>query len=423
MAKMLDVYRQIGATADWAITDDDMVSLKEYKKDGTVKKIPLTIKGRRLVIPSALHMSNGNWEDRVAFHPFSENTARGESEVLERLRACINERVNTVFPIIVLHLLRLANSPAEHAKLTPEQGEFLPIAKDVNEKLVNRFKTILEKMPVRTPTKQFIHILLRRSARIDGRDYFRGGMVSFPFYQELLKEDGEVQFDRKKDRQTLINIFNYILPHQGELHFYSRGSDSRIAPSIDAVMKATLAVIGPLNDVIERFDGIIPADKLIIPADWAESFDNLETFLPEIRELPMLQGNEGAHPDAHATVQPAQQAPRPAAQSNLPSGIGAGYGSVQRQPQQQPEPSYSQTTTTGERKTDLAKLLGQQRQQQVIPANYPPPQQQQPYYQPQPQYRAGVHGGGYQQGYGRASVQGYGSVGGYPNSYGSTVSL
>lgn len=308
--KLIQTYRELLATADLEITDDDCVSLRVPQESGKVKLVPLTLKGKRLVLPTKAHLALPDWDSRVCFHPLSENTAAGESEVLEKFRACLNHRFNTVIPIIMMGLLRIGASLDDQKKLDPEQAEFLPAVKNLDidktgkSPLVESFKAILSKMPANTPTKQFINIGLRRKFKLENIEYFRGGSVHFPFYEELLKREGTVHGVklRKKDYDVLIGLMDYILPHQGEANYYSRGSDSRTGPSTDAVMKAVLAVAGPINDVISRFGKLLP-DDLEIPCDWAPTFDNIGTLINEIRDIPMLQGNEGTTDDDRKSAQ------------------------------------------------------------------------------------------------------------------------
>lgn len=412
-AKLIQVYRQILDTADVHLTEDDCVSLRNPQKDGTIKHQPLTIKGDRLVLPTNKQMAQPNWEGRVAFHPLSENTGRGESEVMERLRALLNHRLNTVFPLIMISLLRLGTSPKMHERLNPEQGEFLSVVKNANEKTIADFEAILKAMPAATPTKQFINLGLRRSANIDGKSYFRAGVVHFPFYELIAKGEDKPHgvTIRKKDYPVLQALMDYILPHQGEAHFYSRGSNSRIAPTIDAVMKAMLAVAGPLNDVVERFADFIPQD-LLIPTDWAEQFENLEPLLPEIRDLPMLRGNEGHHPQEGAPVsaqaqvgQPAQtptvaMRPAPVAQPAVPGfGVATQPAPAHHTPTGQPvggagAPHVGGHMPSSTTMTNIEDLMRQQMQRPL----YGQPQMQ-------PMYRPG--GPPQQQGWGQPQ-QGWG---------------
>ena len=304
-SKIIKIYKQLLDSAGLELTNDDLVSFRVVQKDGSLKSMPLTIKGRRLVLPTKEQLSNPEWDGRVCFHPLSENPSRGESEVLERFRMALNYRLNTVLPTLCMFLLRLAASPDEHKKLDPDQSEFLPLLKNADQKAIDNFQAILSKMPQNTPTKQLVALFLRRSAKLDGRDYFRAGIVHFPLFAELQKEEnrksGKVHGVelRKKDFEIFTNLLEYAIPHQGEPNYYSRGSDSRTAPSLHSIMQAYLAVIGPINDKVELLKKILGEDtNLFIPADWAEDFENFAPLIPELREMPMLAGNEGTVAEA-----------------------------------------------------------------------------------------------------------------------------
>lgn len=361
--KLIQTYRELLQTADLEITDDDCVSLRVPSKD-KIKLVPLTIKGQRLVLPTKDHLKNPDWDERICFHPLSENIAAGESVVLDKYRACLNHRLNTVIPVVMLALLRIGASLDDQKKLDPEQAEFLPVVKNVDpanaegkSTTIENFKAILAKMPVNTPTKQFVNIFLRRSAKLGDVSYFRAGVVHFPFYAELVKREGTVNGVklRKKDYDVFIGLMEYLLPHLGETNYYSRGSDSRTGPSLDAIAKTVLALAGPINDVVARFGKLLP-DDLEIPCQWAETFDNIGTLINEIREIPMLQGNEGTlddeKPAAHAPV--AAHAPAVAQEPTrapVPGRQAGEYRAPVPGQQAQPRPQHDS------KNTDLEQLL------------------------------------------------------------------
>lgn len=357
--KLIQTYRELLATADLEVTEDDCVSLRVPSKE-KIKLVPLTLKGKRLVLPTKEHLAQHDWDSRVCFHPLSENTGAGESEVLEKYRACLNHRFNTVVPIIMLALMRIGASLDDQKKLDPEQAEFLPAVKNVDKTLIESFTTILGKMPANTPTKQFVNIFLRRSAKLGDVSYFRAGIVHFPFYTELLKREGTVHGVklRKKDFDVLINLMDYILPHQGEVNYYSRGSDSRTAPSTDAIMKAVMAVAGPLNDVVERFGKLLP-DDLEIPCEWASTFDNVGTLINEIRDIPMLQGNEGTfEDDKPSAVAPAVAVHQAQSQEQQRAPVPGRAGAAPAGDYRAPVPSTAgQRPSHDSKTTDLEALL------------------------------------------------------------------
>jgi hypothetical protein len=286
---MLPFYESILGAAGLIVTADGCVSVQTSKEPK-----PMTLKGKRLVLPTKEHQANPNPEAKIMFHPLVENVMRGESEVFERFRLAINSRLNVVIGSIVTMLLTLGTSQAEQHKLTPEQSEFLSKVKNADEKTLNALKKIMDSLPAAAHQKLFVSIFLKRGGTVGDKRYSRVGVVHFPFYNDLIKSEGELHGVklRVKDREALAGLLDYILPDQDIAGVYNRGSNSTIAPSIDALMQSVRAVAAPLNDLLSRFEGVLP-DNLMIEADWSEQLDNLDELLPEIRATPMQAGNEG----------------------------------------------------------------------------------------------------------------------------------
>ena len=301
--KIIELYESILKTANLFVTEDGYVNhiLANSKE-------PVTVKGKSLVLPTPAHLANPNWENRIVFHPLSENILRAESDVLEKLRAGLNIRFNYTITVLVRALLNIAASPDEHPKLTPEQSDFLSHVKDADEKTIKAFSDLCDAMPAGQTTKSFVSIYLKRSGNIKGKQHKRCGIVSFPLYTELVnvKKD-RVIFGvslRAKDVVLFKNLFEWLIPGIGEPESYNVGADSQVAPYLEALMKAVANVASPLNAVIELFrkplgvdkNGVDEADEMMFESAWLETFDNLAVMVPEIRMIPMQAGNEGKVP-------------------------------------------------------------------------------------------------------------------------------
>ena len=323
MSKMIPFYEALLETAGLTVTSDGCVSIKTSKDSK-----PMTMKGKRLVLPTREHQSNPSPDTKIMFHPLVENVMRGESDVFERFRMAINGRMNVVFGTIVHTLLQLGTSQAEQHKLTPEQSEFLSKVKNADEKTLIALKKIMDSLSATQHQKLFVSIFLKRGGTVGDKRYARVGVVHFPFYNELKKGDPELHGVklRVKDREALIGLLDYILPEQDIAGVYNRGSNSTLAPSIDALMQAVKAIAAPLNDLIVRFEGILP-DNLLINADWVEQLDNLDNdreLLAEIRSTPMQPGNEGTVPGTEAEKQ--QQAANTQTAFTTPAGSSQQQG-------------------------------------------------------------------------------------------------
>lgn len=326
--KMIPFYRQVLATAGCVVTDDDCVSYKA----GDEKLKPLLVKGKRLVLPTQMQLSRADWENCIAFHPLSEDTRPGESPVLERLRMMLVSQLNTTITLLATQLLSLAASKDQHALLDAEQEEILPLLKNATQKTFDLFVKKIVPQAFQAPNHQFVSMYLRRSAKLGNESFFRAGIAYFPFYEDLKKGEEKVfgvKIDSKRERETLLALFDYILPHQDEKNYYSRGSDSDIGPSLDAILKTFKKIADPLNDVVARFAKFV-GDDLMIPMDWADSLENLNQFLPDIRDVPMLSGNAGEEEQASAV--PAAAAAVPTARPAVPSAPSAGTVPVAPRP-------------------------------------------------------------------------------------------
>lgn len=289
--KILDLYESILKAGNLIVTKDGCVS---KKIDDEVE--PFIIKGKRVVLPTKEHLSNPDWKERVAFHPLSENVLRKESDVLEEFRMAIISKLNFSLGMLTYNLLTIAGSEADHSKLNPDQSEILSVLKKVNQKTVDVFTKIMSNMNIGDSKTSFIHIYLKRSATIDGKRYQRGGVVTFPIYEELIGDSNTV-FGVKvdaKDRKILTALFEYIFPTINKSASYNRGSNSEVAPYLDALMKSVIAVGGPINDQLNQFSNFIEKyEQLLINDEWVETFDNLNVMVNEIRSIPMQAGNEG----------------------------------------------------------------------------------------------------------------------------------
>ena len=332
--KILDLYESILSTAGMVVTSDGFVKMKL----GESTK-PATIKGKSLVMPTEDQLKNPDWDKRVVFHPLFENIMRPESDVLALYRQAANIRVNVTVGTLAAFLMRLATSPAEHGKLTPDQSEFLSKLKHADDKTMQALKRLMEVAPVSQPQKSFVHIYLKKTGSVAGKRYSRVGVVTFPLYNELKKEGDVFGVKlRVKDRETLQALMEYIFPGIDEAETYNRGSNSEVAPSIDVMMKTIAAIADPLNGLLELMQSMLDSDDfkdMVFQNDWMETFENLAIMLPQIRSIPMQAGNDGA-------VKPASEAPAPVAASPTPAFAPAAIAAPPAPWQAAPRPPVPQ---------------------------------------------------------------------------------
>lgn len=290
--KLLQLYESILNAACLSVDADGFVSVR-LQNDNS----PTTVNGKRLALPTQKHLANPQPDSKMIFHPLSENIMRGESEVTTKLRHSFNVRFNFTFAAVAQSLLQIASSVAEHHKLNPEQSEVLSALKDADETTLVNFSKIMVNSIKNDPGKSFVNIYLKRGGKIGDKKYARIGVVSFPFYEQLQNKEEDVCGVklRVKDRATLKALCEYIFPAIKNTEAYNAGSDSQIAPFLEALMKTVKCLAMCFNDIFDLFNKHIEGyEELVFNSDWVETLDNLPSLMNEIRMIPIQAGNEGS---------------------------------------------------------------------------------------------------------------------------------
>lgn len=288
--KLNDLYTSILACGGMVVDKEGFVSVSLENNTS-----PALVSSKRLVLPTQSQLISDQ-TNKIVFHPLAENILKGESDVIEKLRSVFNIRLNYTFAAVAHNLLTIAGSISDHKKLTPDQSELLSIVKDVDEKTVVAFTSMMVNSIKDSPERSFVNIFLKRGAIIGGKKWSRGGIVTFPLLEQLEKEQDKyygVKL-RAKDKAAFIQLYEYLLPNSSIAEFYNRGTDSDVAPFLDGLMKTVMGIASKLNDVLVLFSNQIDSSEdLMFNSDWVETFDNLAVMLPQIRQIPMQIGNEG----------------------------------------------------------------------------------------------------------------------------------
>lgn len=285
-----EFYEDILNSLGLQIDDDSFVDMI---LGGT--NFPVTVDGKRMVMPTRDILSNPDWESKVAFHPLSESTYRGESPVLKKLKALVNFRLTTVISCLITELVELAVDTDYHDKLSPKQSELLTRIPKANKKTLDSYSKVINSISP-TGKNKLISIYLKRGGEYKGEKYNRIAVTNFPIREEFV--DGleditiyGVKMSNKRDFANFISLFDYILPDSGESETYSHGSRSTEAPNFDALMSAYIKVAKKLNKVSKLFKKHLdnyPA--LHIDVSWANQLNDLAFFTDLI---PSLEGNDG----------------------------------------------------------------------------------------------------------------------------------
>lgn len=295
--KLNDVYTSILEAAAFCVDKDGYVSINNQLFVGTPNE-PATLGGKRLVLPTDEHLRNPAPESKVIFHPLREQAMKGESDVVAKLRSALVVRLNFAIGALMSELLGIAADVSKHKLLTPDQSEMLVAGKDVVEDTQIAFSDLLMRVYDSASNRGFVSIYLKKSGVVLGTSYFRVGVVSFPFYEELAKEQDKY-FGvtlTKKTRQSLLSMFEYLIPRIESVGAYNQGSNSAVAPIMDSLMRSFGGVASRINDKIELFKDVFAepgGEKLIIQSAWEDAFVDLDTLRPLIHLVPIQTGNEG----------------------------------------------------------------------------------------------------------------------------------
>jgi hypothetical protein len=345
MRPLLDLYKDILRLGGCTVDDQGYVFLIVPPD----RLQPADVNGKRLVLPTAEHQANPR--EKVLFHPGWETITRNESEVIHKLRDFFNTQINIVIGSVGLALLNLAASPAEHGKLTPEQTKVLIALKNADKTSFQNFTEVMMKGASVKVDRLFANIFLNRGGMIRGKKYARVGIISFPFYEELKKE-GTNYYGvkiRAKDKEVYQRLYQYLFPAIDDPEAYNVGSDSQVAPWLDALVRATLELRLQLNEVVHRFkDFVDRPEELLFDDSWTEDFEHLDQYLQEIHKIPMQAGNEGYQVAPQAPQPAAQPAPAPQAPTLQHTDRGLDFHSVKStftQPFTPPQPALTQPAT------------------------------------------------------------------------------
>lgn len=290
---LFQTYKAVLKTAMLTTSEDGYVYSEVFGE-----KEPFTIGGKRLVLPTNEHLRNPDKESRIMFHPLRENPMHyGESEVLSSFRNALNTRLNASIALLSLQLIDIASTVPKQKALNPDQAVFLSEVKTVDEKKesFNRLAKITAAMPLGQTSKAFVSIYLKKGGKIDGVKYKKAAIVSFPLYEELLKDEGEVYGVkiRQKDKTAYINLLEYLFEDIGTPNAYSAGSNSDVAPSLECIMGALKKIGTAINDQAELFKGVITdSNEIVIDSEWVDYFINIERLVPEINRILPQFGNE-----------------------------------------------------------------------------------------------------------------------------------
>lgn len=386
----LEFYRGILTDVNITLDDDDNAVFVFGEGDS----VPATVDERQLFLPTRQRLKSIDPAHSVAFHPLCQNVLRGDSQVLKALKKYVTISLSTRIHLAMIHLGELAIQTELHEHLQPRQAAFLQKVTDYKKRTHVTTKQLIKAANFEDRDRALVSTYIRKGGEVGNRKWSQACIVNYPMRQSLDAEGvtvGDVKFYSHKDKEAVKALFDYILPDHTK---YSQGSNSSVAPNLDALLKSFHKIAKQLNKIFDRFEDVIPQfEAAKYDLEWWDAREYLKEMSLTI---PALEGNDGEVPrgleseEADAmrraatvsTGSPAPQAPQAPVTQPTHQPIGVTQPNT---PYAAPEPpaesdSDSHGVEWNAQPTPPPQPYGYPPQQ---PAGYPP---QQPYGYPQQPY-------------------------------------
>ena len=264
------------------------------------ERMPATINGQRLIVPTIEQMKNYNWDDRIGFHPLRESYNLGISDVLANLRDQYVMRLNVSIAYLMKELVDIGYNVAGQKDLTTEQGQVLNALPHCNKNTVACFESLQKKTRAQNNADQFINIFIRKGGMVEGKTFGRAGIVTFPIYQKLVEGEEKINGVKisNKDREMFIALFRFIFPTIDNTDAYNVGVNTRTAPFLEALIRATFNVVDDLVEAAAPYMPIVSMPTILtFPKEigiWKEIFEDRDLFERLAATIPNLSRGEEA---------------------------------------------------------------------------------------------------------------------------------
>lgn len=276
------------------IQDIDGEGLLSAQYAGTESIV--TVNKKRLCLPTAALLREGNWEDRTAFHPLCEKINRTESPVLKLMKDAISLRVDSIEKALLKSLMHTAVSPALHKGIGgPKPAAYLRLLPDVTEKTYKILCKILDQ--VAKPEYRLVNFYLKFGGDQE-LNASRTCVVSFPIYDDLDDDSIKTVFGVAcdlKEKKKIKALFDYVFGDEATRATYTFGSNNPEAPFFHALLTSYYKVVDQSNKLVEVHQKRLKEDvedfaALSVDLDWVPDLDNFSKFRGMI---PTLEGNAG----------------------------------------------------------------------------------------------------------------------------------
>lgn len=288
---------------DVGVFDNDGSGLLSYQTaDGATG--PVLLKKKRLCLPTHDILKEGSWDNRIAFHPLSEQINCGPSDVLNGLKDYIRQTLSTRFTKAIMLLMHAASVQAVKT-FSPKSMELMTTLADVDEKTYTFLTAVLKEISSK-PEKRLLSMLLKTH---QGGEYLRSTHVTFPILKDANSNDatsffGVTKLRKSKDKRLITDLIRYVLGVDNDTKELSFGSNDRTAPFYHSLLLSFEQLAKQLNTIVDRHSGDVEhLDELRFSLAWLETFQVFSTFAKTNSIIaPPTPGNRGELIDSNDKV-------------------------------------------------------------------------------------------------------------------------
>ncbi|BAW19537.1 hypothetical protein [Ralstonia phage RP31] len=293
MKNLIELYKSILSSV--GMTSDSQGFISTLTPGSDTPK-PWTVEGKRGVLPTPEQLKQPDWSGRIGFHPLLQNLSGGESRVLEKFRDRMNGNSDFVLGMLMIDIAQLGVKGEIHKDLTPEQATYLGPFSDSDEKFVKLLRDLTSTKRVVKKNFEFVRFSVIKGRVWQGQKRSRVAVAHFPLYEALPKDNKPVQVGNFKlrivDVKMLRNMYEFLFPGIRENGYYEIGSDSKIAPSLESLMALYGKFVDAINTAVAILEPVLnTSNALLLVDDWRDEMADLTPLLPEIRNIPYLEGN------------------------------------------------------------------------------------------------------------------------------------
>lgn len=377
--KLISWYEKVLSYACMKPNDDGSVFAQ---LSSISKAIPVRVGQRQIKLPYPSVLKNFDQDETVLFHPLTENTELGESDILKQYSKAINVAMNARIFQLAGALLHIAESTELQRRLSPEQAELTRSLPDIKAGTAKKVESIVFLRWCKDrPTDGAVNVFLKRGGRLRGKKHSRVGIVRWPMYSELCDIDQALAQGTKLAKAvegtgfkqadadimpTLKSLFEFIFPEIADSEAYNSYSDGHQAPFLEALLLTSLRITNRINEVIDTYSDFIDnADEMRFDDSWGHGVKSLDDMAKLAETLPVFVGNDGSLSVREPEPEPVKSAPAANVQYAQPAvqpQVFNGYPGGMMQPQVQTQPQGQQAGSDGK------VAWGQLRPAQQMPA-------------------------------------------------------